>query len=79
MRLKVSGERPKRGVTVDEVAIAVNEERAVGVTIESNSQIGVLAFDFLAQRIDVERAAVEVDVAPIRRSVDCDDVRTETL
>ena len=60
------------------IAVAIDEERAIGVAVKSDSQIRVLADESFTKRVDVKRAAVEVDVSTIRRSIDSDNSGAET-
>src|SRR5271165_4552131 len=54
------------GISIDNVAAAVGEERAVGIAVKGGSDIGIAGFGFGGNDLGMQRAAVRVDVAAVR-------------
>ena len=71
--LEVAGGEQEDGVAVDDVAVLVGEEGAVGVAVEGDAHGGFLRDDFGGDDVGVERAAVLVDVAAVGAGVGEDD------
>ena len=66
-------------VAVDLVALAVDEEHAVGVAIVGQTDVGMSAQHELAQRLEVRRAALDVDVGTAVVGVDGMDRGAQAL
>ena len=63
--LEVAGAGEHDGVAVDDVAVLVGEEGAVGVAVEGDAHGGAGDFDLGGDDLGVEGAAVLVDVAAV--------------
>ena len=61
-------------VAVDDVALVVDREAAVGVTVEREPDVGAVLDDGRLERVEVGRAAAVVDVQAVGVGVDRDDV-----
>ena len=64
-------------VAVDHVAVGVDGDEPVGVTVEREPDVGTSVGDDPLERLEVVRAAVGVDVGAVRIGVDHRDVGTE--
>ncbi len=64
-------------VTVDRLSTGGNEENAIAVTVERDTEIGVLSEDRFAQCLKVCRSAFAVDAPAIWSAMHLDDVRVE--
>jgi hypothetical protein len=56
-------------VAVDDPAVGVHRQAAVGVAVVRNAQVGAVLADGVAQRTEVGRADALVDVQPVRLGV----------
>ncbi len=54
-----------------------NEDGAVGIAVEGRAESGAVRHDGLLQAFQVERAAMQIDVASIGLAADGDDVGAE--
>ncbi len=75
--VEVAGGEEQDGVAVDDVAVLVGEEGAVGVAVEGDADGGFVLDDFGGDDFGVEGAAVLVDVAAVGRGVGDDDFAAE--
>ena len=64
-------------VSVDQFALLVAEQEAVGIAVVRNAQVGAVLPDFLAHELGVHRAAVFVDVLAVRLVAKDDDFRAQ--
>ncbi len=58
----------QNGVAIDNFPLPRDEQRPIGITVERNSEVGAGFDNTSLQILKVQRAAVQVDVAPVRRS-----------
>ena len=65
------------GIAVDNLSGTGDEQRAVGIAVEGNAQVGLLGQHTLPQAFEMKRAAIQVDVAAIRRVADRHHLRAE--
>ncbi len=77
--LEVAGAGEHDGVAVDDVAVLVGEEGAVGVAVEGDAEGGAGDFDLGGDDLGVEGAAVLVDVAAVGGGVGDVDGAVEGL
>ncbi len=77
--LEVARGEEEDGVAVDDAAVLVGEEGAVGVAVEGDAERGFVVTDGAGDDLGVERAAVLVDVAAVGRGVGDDDVGAAEL
>ncbi len=75
--LQVAGRQQQDSVAVDDVAVLVREESAVGVAIEGDAHRGMANLDLRGDDLRVERTAVLVDVAAVGAGVGDDDFASE--
>ena len=61
-------------VAVDDVAVLVDGDQTVGVTVEGDAGVGALGDNRGLQTGRVGRSARSVDVATVRAGVDHDDL-----
>ena len=66
-------------IAVDGVACGVDEQHAIGVSVEGHAQRGALSHDCGSDVAEVRRAALHIDVAAIGFAGDEDDVSAEQL
>ena len=71
--IQVAGGEQQDGVAIDDFAVFVGEEGAVGVAVEGDAHGRLAADDFGGDDVGMERAAVLVDVAAVGRGVGEDD------
>ena len=64
-------------IAINDSSFGGNEQSAVGVSIESDTERGAFGGHALLQFLQVERAATRVDIAPIGFGADANDVVTE--
>lgn len=64
-------------VAVDDLALLVDAEAAVGVAIVRDAEVRAVLEDSLLQGLEMRRAAAVVDVRAIRQRVDDLDIGTE--
>ncbi len=64
-RVQLGGEHRQDLVAVDDVAVLVDEDGAVGVAVERDADVRAARADGRLQRSRVERAAVAVDVLAV--------------
>src|SRR5262245_29115521 len=64
-------------VAVDDVALFVHDHDAVGIAVESDTDIGAHLVDFADQVVRRGRAAIPVDVEAVRFYADPDDLGAE--
>ena len=67
----------KHGIAVDDLAVAVDEQRAIAVAIERDAQPRRRINHRFLQQVEVCRSAVQIDVAPIRSVADDHEVKAE--
>src|SRR6185437_7803845 len=72
--VEVAGGEQKDGVAVDDAAVLVGEEGAVGVAVEGDAHGGFLGDDFGGYDVGVERTAELVDVEAVGAGVSDDDL-----
>src|SRR5262249_8584915 len=63
--LEVESQQKHDGIAVDHAACSIGEEGAVGVTIETDAEVGASSNDFPADNLGVQRTAIFVDVAAV--------------
>ena len=73
-RFEVARGEQKDGVAVDDFAVAIGEEGAVGVAVEGDAHGGFALEDFGGDDFGMERAATGVDVAAVGGDVGEDDL-----
>jgi hypothetical protein len=71
---EVTRDGQENTIAVDDFSRFANEEGAVGITVESNAELGALRQHSFLQTIEMERTAAGVDVAAIGRDAHRDDV-----
>ena len=69
MLFEVARQQKHHGIAIYYVAVAVGKECAVGVAIKADAQIGGPRQHFPRNNLRVQRAAVLIDVAPVRRAM----------
>src|SRR5580658_1353155 len=73
----MTGDREKNAVAVDDFSRFADEERAVGVAVESHSELSALGKHACLQSIEMERAAAGIDIAAIRGNAHRDNISAE--
>ena len=67
----------QHGIAIHHLAAGRDEDGAVGIAVEGHAEIGAMGHDGLLQAFQVQRAAVQVDVAAVGLGADGDDVGAE--
>ena len=63
--LHIAGRHQHHAIPIHHSAVGVGEERAVGIAVEGDSQVGAQRLCFLGHHFRVQGAAVFVDVASV--------------
>src|SRR3546814_17205885 len=66
-------------IAIDNIAVRIDKQTAIGVTVQRNTQCCAAALHGDFQRIEMRRATTSVDVESIGMSADDGDVRAEFL
>ena len=77
LRFEVARNGKKNAVAVDDFSCFADEESAVGVAVECDTELGALGGHALLQTFKMKRAAAGVDVAAVRRHTHRDDIGSE--
>src|SRR3954467_11353433 len=77
--MQVAAQNPKGRVSIDDLALFVNEKRPVGISVKAHAKIGSFADDRGLQSFEVERAAIKVDIGAVGGVVDPDHGRAQTF
>jgi len=77
LHFEEAGGGEEDAVAVDDASRIGDEERAVGIAIEGDAELGFFFDDALLQAFEMERAAAGVDVAAIGRRAHGDDIGAE--
>ena len=77
--LQADGAKAEDAVAADHLAVGIGEDDAVGVAIEGDAEVGVVAADEFAGVFRMERAAAAVDVEAVRLDAGGDDFGAEFL
>ena len=70
-------EYPESRIAVDEVSLFVDKKRSVCVAVECDSKIRFFFEVTLAERLDMKRAAVEIDVATVGTGINRNCLRAK--
>src|SRR5262249_9933682 len=76
-RAQVIGHDEQDLIAVHQIAAFVNHQQAVGVAIESQSEVGFLFDHGLLQFFGMQRATVQVDVSSVRVGIDHGEIGSE--
>ena len=61
---------PKRRISVNQISLLVNKQRAVGVAVKRHADFGVFFQNLFLQIFQMKRAAVFIDIFTVRRVID---------
>ena len=75
--LEAFGDHGDQLVAVDDVALLVDDDHAVGVAVERDADIGAHLAHLAAERLRRGRAAVAIDVEAVGLDADRDDLGAE--
>src|ERR1700722_2340720 len=76
---EVACEKDHEVITVTNRSARVNGDESIGVAVEGETEVGVELHHLGDERVDMGRAAVDVDVATVRIVVDRGDARAGRL
>ena len=76
---QADGAQRQDAVTADHLAVGIGEDDAVGIAIERDPEVGIVAADQFAGVFRVERAAAAVDVEAVGFDAGGDDFGAEFL
>ena len=71
------GAEPHQRVAVEDLAPLVDHDHAVGVAVEGDADVGPQLADLGRRPLGMQRAALVVDVAPVRLAAELEDLGAE--
>jgi len=74
---QVTGNGEENTIAVNDFSSFANEQGAIGIAIEGNTQLGPIGYDALLQTIQIKRPAACVDIAAVGRDAHGDDICSE--
>ena len=77
-RFHIVRQYPHRRVAINQIAVSINEQRAIRVAVKRHTEIGAFCHDSALQAFDMQRPAIQIYVAAIGLIIYGDDASAQT-